>query len=593
MVSELKSAGAVFKGSKTCTCPFHDDKHPSAEVKQNAEGTYHFICYVCVLFLDIFDIRAKRRGCDVGEVLKEVREEIQGDISHGPQVFPTMEAVVKSYSNVEAVYVYTNPKNRETELVVIRYLVEGKKRFAQCSPQHGGWVKSRPVGKMPLYNRCRIAPAEAVVVVEGEKAVHALTDIGIVATTAPMGAGKANQADWTPLTGKTVYLWPDNDPVDEKTGESTGEKHMREVQALLEPLGCKLHWLDNRLMNLPPKGDAVDFIKAQQGTKEEKAIAVKLILDEAQSIDVAGELEAKIARISKGEWRNIEWPWDELTYSAQALLPGTVTALCGDAGATKSFFILQAFWHWHVAGEKVALYELEDDRDYHLQRALAQLERESRLTESLWIQNNPAKAQAHFQNQRDVLSTFGRCLTACGDKMVTHKELLDWLEKQCQQGVSICGIDPITAAEPTGKPWIEDQKFIFTAKEIMRSYKSRLIYVIHPRVASGKLTPGLSSMAGGAAYPRFSHTVLWLAREEEGITNGPVLQNGQKQMGSYNRTLRISKARNGSGAGFALGFMFDSDSLCFRESGLLVPEAQSKKFSRKKKVDEEEENWND
>lgn len=580
LVSELKNAGATFKGSKTCTCPFHDDKHPSAEVKQHSDGHYLFICYVCMLYLDVFDVRAKHRGCDVGDALKEVRE--VSTPAPVVQKYRSLEAILAGYPKAEATYKYTNPETKAVELAVIRLVVDGKKKFLQCSPNGEGWVMKRPQGKMPLYNRCRIADCGAVVAVEGEKAVHALADVGIVATTSPMGAGKAKEADWSPLAGKTVHLWPDNDPVDEKTGVSTGEAHMRDVQAILEGLNCKLYWIDNRSLGLPPKGDAFDFLKACQGTREDKAIAVKLVLDEARGVDIAGELEAKLALIVDGQWRNLAWPWPELTEIAQALLPGTLTAVCGDAGATKSFFMLQAFWHWHVAGEKVALFELEDTRDYHLQRVLAQLEQCSSLTDSLWIQNNPGKALEHFNRQRDILSSFGKCLTAAADRTVSHDEILAWLEQQCQSGATVLGIDPITAAEPNGKPWIEDQKFVFKAKEIMSRHKARLIYVIHPRISNGKLGPGLSSMAGGAAYPRFSHSALWLTREDDGPINGMVSRLNEKHMATWNRTLKITKARNGTGAGFTLALFFEPESLCFREVGVVLPEEKKERKGKRK-----------
>lgn len=40
-------------------CPFHDDKRPSASVKNN-----RFHCYVCNLHLDIFDFVMQITGCD-------------------------------------------------------------------------------------------------------------------------------------------------------------------------------------------------------------------------------------------------------------------------------------------------------------------------------------------------------------------------------------------------------------------------------------------------------------------------------------------------------------------------------------------------
>lgn len=64
----------------------------------------------------------------------------------------------------------------------------------------------------PLYNLPRVASADVIVLVEGEKCADALQSVGVVATTA-MGGAKApvQKTDWSPLTGKTVIIWPDHD----------------------------------------------------------------------------------------------------------------------------------------------------------------------------------------------------------------------------------------------------------------------------------------------------------------------------------------------------------------------------------------------
>ena len=64
----------------------------------------------------------------------------------------------------------------------------------------------------PLYNQPQIKDADVVVLVEGEKAADALISSGIVATTAMNGANApVDKTDWTPLYGKQVIIWPDND----------------------------------------------------------------------------------------------------------------------------------------------------------------------------------------------------------------------------------------------------------------------------------------------------------------------------------------------------------------------------------------------
>lgn len=67
----------------------------------------------------------------------------------------------------------------------------------------------------PLYGLDRLAarPDALVIVCEGEKAADACQRIhpDAVAITAPMGAKNAAGADWSPLAGRQVLIWPDLD----------------------------------------------------------------------------------------------------------------------------------------------------------------------------------------------------------------------------------------------------------------------------------------------------------------------------------------------------------------------------------------------
>jgi len=69
--------------------------------------------------------------------------------------------------------------------------------------------------KRPLYGLHRLAerPSAPVVVCEGEKAADACTSLlpGFVAVTSPNGSKSARQADWTPVHGRVVTVWPDAD----------------------------------------------------------------------------------------------------------------------------------------------------------------------------------------------------------------------------------------------------------------------------------------------------------------------------------------------------------------------------------------------
>jgi putative DNA primase/helicase len=69
----------------------------------------------------------------------------------------------------------------------------------------------------PLYGLERLAerPSRPVVVCEGEKAADAATRLlpSFVAVTSPNGSKSAVKADWSPLKGRSVTVWPDADAV--------------------------------------------------------------------------------------------------------------------------------------------------------------------------------------------------------------------------------------------------------------------------------------------------------------------------------------------------------------------------------------------
>jgi hypothetical protein len=67
----------------------------------------------------------------------------------------------------------------------------------------------------PLYGLDELAarPDAQVLVVEGEKTADAARALfpEMVAIASPFGAKSASKADWSPLAGRDVVIWPDND----------------------------------------------------------------------------------------------------------------------------------------------------------------------------------------------------------------------------------------------------------------------------------------------------------------------------------------------------------------------------------------------
>ena len=108
------------------------------------------------------------------------------------------------------------------------------------------------------------ADVRGVLVVEGEKDVDRAADIGIVATTCAMGAGK-----WRPeynehFRGRSVYIVPDND--------KPGREHAQQVALSLHGIAKDIKVVE--LPGVPEKGDLSDWLD-QGHTKAELGELVK------------------------------------------------------------------------------------------------------------------------------------------------------------------------------------------------------------------------------------------------------------------------------------------------------------------------------
>jgi len=100
--------------------------------------------------------------------------------------------------------------------VVCRFDPPGaRKEIVPLSCGAEGWRWKAPPEPRPLYGLDRLAarPAAPVLVVEGEKAADAAVGIfpNFAVVTWPGGAQAVSKADWTPLRGRLVAAWPDND----------------------------------------------------------------------------------------------------------------------------------------------------------------------------------------------------------------------------------------------------------------------------------------------------------------------------------------------------------------------------------------------
>jgi len=580
LVAELENAGAKFKGN-SCTCPFHEDRHPSGGIYQGKDdGAWRYNCLACGAGGDVFDIRAKAAGISTAEAIKEIAGR---NYTKTNKSKPAYSAPVQAFANLQAVRDYLQSKvghivsehiyiNESGDMVQIISRCESGIDGKTYRPAHltdKGYTLGFAPKLWPLYWLPNVSKAEIVVVVEGEKCADVLMRYGFVATTSAGGAKNAKSSDWSPLTGKAVVLWPDNDP--------EGKRYMLDVEQILESLqpAPRVSILDPASLDLGDKEDVADFVaqlKVLNKTDAEITAAIAEALKKARPVSIATEVQQRFAEIKAGRYCAVDWPWDGVSRLTKALLPGTVTLLVGNPGASKSLKTLQAFSFWNEQGLRTSLFEVEEDRTFHLTRALAQKSRCADLTDTSWVKENAALSEKIITDNREFLDNFGRVLYATPDTQPTLAQLSQWIEQQAKIGCRVIGIDPITSAERGGEPWIADNKFLQAIKKTATDYRCSIILVTHPIKAVS--FPDLSQVAGSAAYQRFAQTILWLESHEEKSSKVKTTV-GRTEM-TYNRTLHILKARNGKGMGLKLAFEFDSETLRLNELGLIVKDKKNK-----------------
>jgi hypothetical protein len=168
-----------------------------------------------------------------------------------------------SSPRIVATYDYTDAAGHLLFQVVRREPgLDGKDKdfFQRHKDEGGAWSKGRGDHPRVPYRLHELvqAPRELpVILVEGEKDVDALVALGFLASCNPEGAGKWRAEYNEHFRGRPIVIIPDNDEI--------GRKHAQDVAQHLHGVAAGITILE--LPNLPPKGDASDWI-AGGGDKE-------------------------------------------------------------------------------------------------------------------------------------------------------------------------------------------------------------------------------------------------------------------------------------------------------------------------------------
>lgn len=599
LLAELRLAGADTTKATAIRCPFHDDRRASAGVYQGADGVWRFKCQACGAGGDIYDIRARREGKSVGSVLpkkntsssfsnsggSEVSTNTSGSAaqvasSGVPVVRPTVVPLVRPQVagkktartadqirddwsgqglTIIARHPYYDQERKRILLLVVRLIDEdGAKTMRMLVPaKDGRWNEASPPKPWPIYNLDKVVNADTVFVVEGEKCADYLSSLGYVATTSPGGSGNPDSADWSPLAGKRVVIWPDND--------SPGLHYADRVQSHVLNIAEQLRQIYPEHAGLNGKGEDVADLRDQYGMSDGDVRNIILALIEISAdCSPAGRLAERGRAIACGEWVSVTWPFEQMS-KARSLLPGTITVVCGDPGSAKSLLMLQALYHWYVSGVKCAIYELEEDNTFHSHRLLSQVVADGRILDPEYIEKNPQCVAEAMENA--PLDELYKCIYESPEKEVTAHEMLKWIEARFKDGCRVVCVDPITKLAETGKPWELAQQVMSGAALLVRKYQASLVLVTHPGKQKTKSSQfSLDDMAGGTAYQRFAQTVMWIQRHNPPKESQIMASCGTLPQ-NHNRTIVLAKVRNAAGNGNKLAYNLNGHSLTFSELG--------------------------
>lgn len=144
----------------------------------------------------------------------------------------------RSFSREQMIDLYKNAivKVKYSDQFMVLRFPEGhyiKQKYAPFSlNQDGSWSMKRPEGLLPIYYTDK-AKDKPIIINEGEKALRgceALYDGD--SCTWHGGVNSWEKADWSPIFGREVWLWPDND--------EAGLKCANEIASMLRKNGCKV-----------------------------------------------------------------------------------------------------------------------------------------------------------------------------------------------------------------------------------------------------------------------------------------------------------------------------------------------------------------
>lgn len=244
IVNTLK--GKLSGGGYICHCPAHEDNTASLSITITPEGKPLFKCFA---------------GCEFASIAAALRD-LSAPI---PDFNPAAKRGIPSrytnsakevYNKLVAVYKYPDGYTARYEND------KGKKAIIPFFRQTEDPNVYKPGFLLKdgraLYNKHLIIqhPNAAIIIVEGEKcadyANSVITDKNaFIAVSWPGGCNAITKADWTPIRGRSIVLWPDYD--------KPGVEAMSKLAEILSGMDCEISVIDPSVLGLSDGGDIADI----------------------------------------------------------------------------------------------------------------------------------------------------------------------------------------------------------------------------------------------------------------------------------------------------------------------------------------------
>jgi KaiC/GvpD/RAD55 family RecA-like ATPase len=325
----LRSLHGVKRAGKgwTAQCPAHDDKRASLSISEGTDGRILLHCHA---------------GCELADILEALRLDVK-------ELFPDDP---KGKGEILATYDYTDEAGKLL-FQVVRFF---PKDFRQRRPVGDDWEWSLGDTPRVLYHlptvRKAVEAGRRVFVVEGEKDVHTLEALGLVATCNAGGAGKWPHECSDGLRGAHVVILPDND--------EAGKQHAELVTGALAGIAA-----DATVLNLPgltAKGDVTDWVRNGGTADELKQLVLRPPLPDGV-VNLVEAVRSVAVYAETPMPRGIDYPWPVVNKLTRGMRPGWITFLAGYPGTGKTAAAIEAMIAAARQEHSVLMASLEMSRD--------------------------------------------------------------------------------------------------------------------------------------------------------------------------------------------------------------------------------------